>query len=167
MIEPVRVAVAGVGNNTSALVQGIAFYRQTSSLVGIHKPTIDGLGVGDIAFVAGFALTEEKIGKDLTEAIFMPPNNFPRLNSHLPKAGVQVTKGLVDATEVDRVANALAGAEVLLYSAPSGRPETAQAYAEAACKANVAFINTTSDAVAARSNVDGPVRGGRLAAARR
>ena len=143
-----RVAVAGVGNNTSALVQGIAFYRHTGSLVGIHRPTIDGLGVGDIEFVAAFAVSEAKVGKDLTEAIFMPPNNFPRLNSELAMAAVPVTKGLVDATEVDRVAAALAGAEVLLYSAPSGRPETAQAYAEAAWNAGVAFINTTSDAVA-------------------
>ncbi len=143
-----RVAVAGVGNNTSALVQGIAFYRQTGSLVGIHRPIIDGLGVGDIEFVAAFAISEAKVGKDLTEAILMPPNNFPRLNSELVMAAVPVTKGLVDATEVDRVAAALAGAEVLLYSAPSGRPETAQAYAEAAWNAGVAFINTTSDAVA-------------------
>ena len=90
----------------------------------------------------------EKIGKDLTEAIFLPPNNFPHLHCDLPKADVPVTKGLVDATEVDRVAAALAGAEVLLYSAPSGRPATARAYAEAACKAGVAFINTTSDAIA-------------------
>ncbi len=147
-VKRVRAAVAGVGNNTSALVQGIAFYRQTGSLVGIHRPTIDGLGVGDIEFVAAFAISEEKVGKDLTEAIFMPPNNFPRLNSDLAKADVPVTKGLVDRTEVHRVAAELAGAEVLLYSAPSGRPETAQAYAEAACKAGVAFINTTSDAVA-------------------
>lgn len=146
-IERVRVAVAGVGNNTSALVQGIAFYRQTGSLVGIH-PAIDGLGVADIEFVAAFALSEAKVGKDLTEAIFMPPNNFPRLNSDLPKADVTVSRGLVDATEVDRVAAALAGAEVLLYSAPSGRPETARGYAEAACRAGVAFINTTSDAIA-------------------
>ncbi|MBQ0896401.1 inositol-3-phosphate synthase [Micromonospora sp. U56] len=148
MIERVRVAVAGAGNNTSALVQGIAFYRQTGSLVGVRRPMIDGLGVGDIDFVAAFAISTEKIGKDLTEAIFLSPNNFPRLNCDLPKADVPVTKGLVDATEVDRVAAALAGAEVLLYSAPSGRPETAQAYAEAACRAGVAFINTTSDAVA-------------------
>jgi myo-inositol-1-phosphate synthase len=147
-IERVRVAVAGVGNNTSALVQGIDFYRQTGSLVGIHRPAIDGLGVADVEFAAAFAISEAKVGKDLTEAIFMPPNNFPHLNSDLPKADVPVTKGLVDASGVDRVAAALAGAEVLLYSAPSGRPETARAYADAACKAGVAFINTTSDAVA-------------------
>ncbi|MCX4387151.1 inositol-3-phosphate synthase [Micromonospora peucetia] len=148
MVERVRVAVAGAGNNTSALVQGIAFYRQTGSLSGIRRPMIDGLGVGDIDFVAAFAISEQKIGKDLTEAIFMPPNNFPRLDCDLPKANVSVSRGLVDAAEVNRVAAALAGAEVLLYSAPSGRPETARAYAEAACEAGVAFINTTSDAIA-------------------
>jgi myo-inositol-1-phosphate synthase len=148
MIGRVRVAVAGVGNNTSALLQGIAFYRQTGSLAGINRPTIDGLGVSDIDVVAAFATSSEKIGRDLTEAIFMPPNNFPRLDCDLPKADVPVTRGLVDATEVSRVAEALAGAEVLLYSAPSGRTETARAYAEAAYQAGAAFINTTSDPVA-------------------
>ena len=116
--------------------------------MGINRPTIDGIGVGDIDFVAAFAISEAKIGMDLTEAIFMPPNNFPRLGCDLVKAHVPVTKGLLDVSEVDRVTAALEGAEVLLYSAPSGRPETARAYAEAACKAGVAFINTTSDPVA-------------------
>ncbi|MEU7801085.1 inositol-3-phosphate synthase [Micromonospora arborensis] len=148
MIERVRVAVVGVGNNTSALVQGIALHRQTGSLVGIRRPVIDGLGVGDIDFVAAFATSDEKIGRDLTEAIFLAPNNFPKLDCELPRANVPVTKGLVDATEVDRVAAALAGAEVLLYSAPSGRPGTARAYAEAAHRAGVAFINTTADPIA-------------------
>ncbi|MET7371671.1 inositol-3-phosphate synthase [Micromonospora arida] len=148
MIERVRVAVVGVGNNTSALVQGLALYRQSGSLVGIRRPMIDGLGVGDVDIVAAFATSEEKIGRDLTEAIFLAPNNFPRLDCDLPRAGVPVTKGLVDASEVRRVAAALAGAEVLLYSAPSGRPETAHAYAEAARAAGVAFINTTADPVA-------------------
>ncbi|MEU8406567.1 inositol-3-phosphate synthase [Micromonospora sp. NPDC048842] len=148
MIERVKVAVVGVGNNTSALVQGLALYRQSGSLVGIRRPIIDGLGVGDIDIVAAFATSAEKIGRDLTEAIFLAPNNFPRLDCDLPSAGVPVTKGLVDASEVQRVAAALAGAEVLLYSAPSGRPKTAQAYAEAAHTAGVAFINTTADPVA-------------------
>ncbi|GLZ58675.1 MULTISPECIES: inositol-3-phosphate synthase [Micromonospora] len=148
MIERVKVAVVGVGNNTSALVQGLALYRDSGSLVGIRRPVIDGLGVGDIDVVAAFATSEEKVGRDLTEAIFLPPNNFPRLDCDLPSAGVPVTKGLVDASEVPRVAAALVGAEVLLYSAPSGRPATALAYAEAAHRAGVAFINTTSDPVA-------------------
>ncbi|MER7587657.1 inositol-3-phosphate synthase [Micromonospora sp. NPDC127501] len=148
MIERVKVAVVGVGNNTSALVQGLALYRQSGSLVGIRRPMIDGLGVGDIDVVAAFATSAEKVGRDLTEAIFLAPNNFPRLNCDLPSAGVPVTKGLVDASEVQRVTAALAGSEVLLYSAPSGRPEVARAYAEAARTAGVAFINTTADPVA-------------------
>ena len=148
MIDSVRLAVVGVGNNTSALVQGIAFYRNTGSLVGLHRPEIAGLGVSDIDVVAAFAMSDRKVGKDLHEAIFMPPNNFPRLDTELPPAGVTVRRGLVDSTEVERVAHALEGAEVLLYSAPSGRPDTARAYAEAAPTAGVAFVNTTSDPVA-------------------
>ncbi|MEV0426333.1 inositol-3-phosphate synthase [Micromonospora sp. NPDC050495] len=148
MIEKVRVAVVGVGNNTSALVQGIAFYRATGSLVGIHRPEIAGLGVADVEVVAAFARSDGKMGRDLHEAIFVPPNNFPRLDVDLPPSGVLVRRGLVDSTEVERVAEALTGAEVLLYSAPSGRPDTARAYAEAALAAGVAFVNTTSDPVA-------------------
>lgn len=148
MIKRVKVAVVGVGNNTSALVQGLALYRRSGSMVGIRRPVIDGLGVGDIDIVAAFATSAEKVGRDLTDAIFLPPNNFPRLPCDLPRADVPVTKGLVDASEVRRVAAALAGAEVLLYSAPSGRPATAQAYAEAALTAGVAFVNTTADPVA-------------------
>jgi len=140
--------VVGVGNNTSALVQGIAYYRSTGSEVGVHRPAIGGLGVGDIDVVAAFALSDDKVGKDLHEAIFAAPNNVPALLPSLPPSGVIVRRGLVDETALDRVVGALAGAEVLLYSAPSGRPETARAYAAAALQAGVAFINTTSDAVA-------------------
>ena len=148
MVERVEVAVIGVGNNVSALVQGIALHRATGSLVGIRRPVLDGLGVGDIDIVAAFAISPEKIGKDLTEAIFVPPNNFLRLGTELPRSGVTVRRGLIDATGVERVAGEIAGAEVMLYAAPSGRLETARAYAEAALRAGAAFINTTSDAVA-------------------
>jgi myo-inositol-1-phosphate synthase len=153
VIKRVKVAVVGVGNNISALVQGIALHQATGSLAGIHSPVIDGLGVGDIDFVAAFATSPEKIGTDLAEAILLPPNNFPRLTSELPLTGVSVCRGLTDATdatEVERVAEELSGraAEVVLYAAPSGRQQTACAYAEAALRAGAAFINTTSDAVA-------------------
>ncbi|GAB3375507.1 inositol-3-phosphate synthase [Micromonospora halotolerans] len=147
MIESAKVAVVGVGNNTSALVQGLNFYRRTGSLVGVHRAELAGLGVGDVDVVAAFAISDAKVGRDLHEAILLPPNNF-RLDADLPPSGVTVQRGLVDATEVERVAQALKGAEVLLYSAPSGRPETARAYAEAALLAGVAFVNTTSDGVA-------------------
>jgi myo-inositol-1-phosphate synthase len=148
MTKRVKVATVGVGNDISALVQGIALHRATGSLVGIRRPVLDGLTVADIDFVAAFATSPEKIGKDLTEAIFLPPNNFPQLTSALPLTGVTVSRGLIDLTEAERVARELVGAEVVLYAAPSGRQETARAYAAAALQAGAAFINTTSDAVA-------------------
>jgi myo-inositol-1-phosphate synthase len=150
MSERVKVAVVGVGNNVSALVQGIALHRATGSLTGIRRPVLDGLGVADIDFVAAFATSPEKTGTDLCEAIFLPPNNYPRLTSELPLSGVTVRRGLTsgDPAEVERVAGDLAGAEVVLYAAPSGRLETALAYADAALQAGAAFVNTTSDAVA-------------------
>ena len=150
MSERVRVAVVGVGNNVSALVQGIALHRATGSMVGISRPVLDGLSVADIEFAAAFAISPEKIGRDLCEAIFLPPNNFPRLAGELPLSGVIVRRGLTgpEPAEVERIAGDLAGADVVLYAAPSGRPETARAYAEAALLAGAAFINTTSDAVA-------------------
>lgn len=150
MSERVKVAVVGVGNNVSALVQGIALHQAAGSLVGIRRPVLDGLGVADIEFVAAFAISPEKIGRDLCEAIFLPPNNFPRLTGDLPPSGVTVRRGLTgpERGEVERVASDLAGAEVVLYAAPSGRPDTAGAYAEATLLAGAAFVNTTSDAVA-------------------
>jgi myo-inositol-1-phosphate synthase len=148
MISRARVAVIGVGNNISALVQGIAFYRATGSLAGIRTPVLNGLGVGDIEFVAAFAISPETIGRDITDAIFLPPNNFPRLTAELPLTGVTVRRGLTGAAEAERVAAELSGAEVVLYAAPSGRPETARAYARAALLAGAAFVNTTSDPVA-------------------
>ncbi|GIJ79066.1 myo-inositol-1-phosphate synthase [Micromonospora phaseoli] len=153
MINNARVAVVGVGNNTSALVQGINLYRSTGSLVGVHQPRLNGLGVGDIDLVAAFALSEGKVGKDLHHAIFAPPNNFPRLDADLAPSGVNVQRGLTDSTEIQRVTEALRGSEVLLYSAPSGRPDTARAYAEAALLAGVAFVNTTADPIARDSSL--------------
>ena len=144
-----KVAVVGVGNNVSALVQGIALHRATGSLVGIRRPVLDGLGVADVDFVAAFATSPQKIGTDLHEAIFLPHNNFPRLTSELPPSGVAVRRGLTgdDPGEAERVAADLAGAEVVLYAAPSGRRDGARLRRGGAA-GGAAFVNTTSDAVA-------------------
>ncbi|NUO97494.1 MAG: inositol-3-phosphate synthase [Nonomuraea sp.] len=148
MIERARVAVVGVGNNISALVQGMAVHRATGSLVGVRRPTLGGLSVADLDIVAAFAMSEAKVGKDLHEAVFAAPNNFPRLVEELPPSGVTVRRGLTGPGEVERVAGELRGAEVVLYAAPSGRETTARAYAEAALRAGAAFVNITADAVA-------------------
>lgn len=143
----INLAVVGVGNNTSALVQGLAHYRATGSTVGVRRPEIAGIGVTDIDIVAAFAMSAAKVGADLSEAVLAAPNNF-RIDVDLAPSGVTVTRGMATVDEVERIAAALSGAEVVLYSAPSGRPELARAYAEAALLAGAAFINTTADAVA-------------------
>ncbi|MGH9173753.1 MAG: inositol-3-phosphate synthase, partial [Vicinamibacterales bacterium] len=160
MVERARVALAGIGNNVSALVQGVYFYRELiarqgdETLPGIRRPVIDGLGVGDLTFVAGFDVAESKVGQDISEAILTEPNNYPRLDVEVPALGVVVEQGIIEGREIEaqiaRVAGVLAAsrAEVLLYALPAGRPWAAVAYAEAALRAGVGFINTTPDVIA-------------------
>lgn len=160
MMDNARVALAGIGNNVSALVQGVYYYcallvrEADAELPGIRRPVIDGLGVGDLEFVAGFDIAASKVGKDLSEAILAEPNSYLRLDVELPELGVIVEPGITEAGDGDeqiaRVAESLAGsgAEVLLYALPTGRQWAADAYAEAALQAGVGYINTTSDVVA-------------------
>jgi myo-inositol-1-phosphate synthase len=90
MTTRVKVAIAGIGNNVSALVQGVYYYRALktrqpdASLPGIRRPVIDGLGVDDVEFVAGFDVAESKVGKHVSAAIFAKPNSYPRLDVEVP-----------------------------------------------------------------------------------
>src|SRR4051812_16135477 len=100
MVDPLRLAVAGVGNNISALVQGIYYYRgllgraATRELPGIREAVLGGFGVGDVEVVAAFDVDANKIGQSLTDAILIAPNNYPRLGVEVPRSGVLVTPGL-------------------------------------------------------------------------
>ena len=155
----VRLACAGIGNNILALYQGVPFYaqrREQSELVGIARPSIGGIHVGDIDFVAGFDVSPEKVGEALHDAIFRGTNNYPRLAIDLPPSKVIVKKGLayedyLSAPEqhIRRIADVLveSGAEVLLYSLPTGLQWAADAYAEAALLAKAAFVNCTPEVV--------------------
>src|SRR5215472_14903699 len=87
--KKVRVAVIGVGNCASSLVQGVEFYKDASEEEcppGLMHVRLGCYHVGDIEFSAAFDIDADKVGKDLSEAIFVPPNNtykfadVPRLN---------------------------------------------------------------------------------------
>ena len=159
MAAPLRIAVAGVGNNISALLQGIHLYRQMAAtdsavpLPGVTRPVIDGIGVGDVDIVAAFDVNPEKVGEDLANSVFTEPNNYPRLDVSVPEQGVVVSQGLgaegCDQRGVVRVI-ADSGAEVLLYSLPTGLQWAVDAYARAALSAGTGFVNCTPE-VAARS----------------
>ncbi|TSA51406.1 inositol-3-phosphate synthase, partial [archaeon] len=74
----IRVAVAGVGNCCSALLQGLEYYRANGSKLGLLNPLVGGYGVGEISVVAAFDIDRNKIGRDLSEAIYNEPNKAPR-----------------------------------------------------------------------------------------
>jgi myo-inositol-1-phosphate synthase len=163
--EPIRLAIAGVGNNISALFQGAELYRKMTAegvaeadFPGIKWPRIGGIGVSDLSFVAAFDPHPNKVGRRFREAVLTEPNNYPRLDVELPDPDFTVTEGLTqqDADEsspvFERIVRTLreSGAEVLLYSLPTGLQWAATAYARAALAAGVAFVNCTPE-LAARS----------------
>jgi myo-inositol-1-phosphate synthase len=155
---PLRLAVAGVGNNISALLQGVYLYREMikkqgeRDLPGIRRPRIGGIGVGDVEFVAAYDVHPDKTGRDLRDSAFTAPNNYPMLDVEVPFQGVRVERGIgpEGAEDVERVVKSLVatGAEVLLYSLPTGLQWAADAYAQAGLDAGVAFVNCTPEMVA-------------------
>jgi myo-inositol-1-phosphate synthase len=154
-MKKMRLAIAGVGNNTSALVQGLGFYgtERGKHLPGVARPSLNGIGVTDIEVVAAFDLANDKVGRPLSAAIFAPPNNYPNLHAPVVEPDPSVLMGISDATDAQQlrgVASVLEKqhAEVLLYSLPTGLPAIARAYAEAALAAGVAVVNCTPDPIA-------------------
>ena len=94
--KKVRVAIIGVGNCASSLVQGVQFYRDAADGVfipGLMHATLGGYHIGDIEFTAAFDVVEGKVGKDLAEAIYAYPNNTYRF-AEVPKLGVPVYRGM-------------------------------------------------------------------------
>ncbi|HUF93890.1 MAG TPA: inositol-3-phosphate synthase, partial [Candidatus Limnocylindria bacterium] len=92
----VRVAIIGVGNCASSLVQGVHYYRKASEqdfIPGLMHARLGGYHVGDIEFSAAFDIDERKVGRDLSEAIWQPPNNTVRF-AEVPHLGVSVQRGM-------------------------------------------------------------------------
>ncbi|PTY08081.1 inositol-3-phosphate synthase [Opitutaceae bacterium EW11] len=92
----VRVAVVGVGNCASSLVQGVEFYKnasETDSVPGLMHVNLGGYHIRDIEFTAAFDIDRNKVGKDLSEAIYTAPNNTYRF-ADVPRLGVKVHRGM-------------------------------------------------------------------------
>jgi myo-inositol-1-phosphate synthase len=95
-VASVRVAIIGVGNCASSLVQGVQYYRtapEDGFVPGLMHPRLGGYHVGDIEFSAAFDIDERKVGRDLAEAIFEAPNNTVRFATVSP-LGVPVHRGM-------------------------------------------------------------------------
>jgi myo-inositol-1-phosphate synthase len=156
MGRKVRVAIAGVGNCASALVQGTRYYSHENDSTGLIAYSLAGIEPSDIEFVAAFDVADNKVGKDIAEGIFAEPNNTLKVVDVEP-LGVKIEKGEVhdgigrhlsdvvrvsDAHTVD-VAQRLkdTNADVLINYLPVGSLKGTMYYAEQALKAGVGFIN--------------------------
>jgi myo-inositol-1-phosphate synthase len=160
----IKVAIAGVGNCASALVQGVEYYRnrQGVAVEGIMHQSIGGYSCSDVEFVAAFDIDRRKVGHSLEEAIFAKPNCTRIFQSALPVSNVIVQAGPVldgvaahmadypdDAAfrsadlEPTDIAAALraSGAEVLVCYLPVGSEQAVRHYAQACLDARVALIN--------------------------
>src|SRR3954463_2917744 len=94
--KKVRVAIVGVGNCASSLVQGVEFYRNAKegeAIPGLMHVNLGGYHIRDIEFTAAFDINETKVGRDLSEAIFAEPNNTIKF-SEVPRLGVPVHRGM-------------------------------------------------------------------------
>ena len=155
----VRVAIVGVGNCASSLVQGVHYYRDASpkaDVPGLMHVNLGGYHVSDIEFVAAFDIDKTKVGKDLSEAIFAGPNNTVKF-SDVPALGVKVQRGmthdgigkyLTDIVqkapgETSDVVGILkkTKADVLVSYLPVGSEEATKWYVEQALAAGVGFVN--------------------------
>ncbi len=156
----IRVAIAGVGNCASSLVQGIFYYQDAKEddfVPGVHKVKFGPYHISDIEFVAAFDVDARKVGKDLSEAIFAEPNCTPKF-ADVPKLGVEVKFGPIldglgkharqwvkipEGVKPVDVADVLkeAKADVLINFLPVGSYEASRYYAKAALEAGVAFAN--------------------------
>ncbi len=158
-MSKVRLAIVGVGNCASALVQGLEFYKDAETddaVPGLMHVDLGGYHIRDIEVVAAFDVDAKKVGKDVAEAILSEPNNTIRF-AEVPQLGISVQRGPTldslgryyretidesDAPPVD-VAQALRAveADVLVSYLPVGSEEAAKHHAQAAIDAGVAFVN--------------------------
>ena len=157
--NPVRVAIVGVGNCSTSLVQGVEYYKDadpSDTVPGLMHVQFGDYHIGDVEFVAAFDVDAKKVGKDLAEAIEASENNTIKI-CDVPTTGVKVLRGptldglgkyyretIEESTEepVD-VVQALKDAkvDVMVCYLPVGSEEAAKFYAQAAIDAGVAFVN--------------------------
>ncbi|TAL60335.1 MAG: inositol-3-phosphate synthase [Legionella sp.] len=156
--KKIKVALVGIGNCASSLVQGVSFYsRSENTTVGLMHPNFAGYNVSDIEFVAAFDVDKRKVGKDLAEAIFQEPNCTKKFQG-VELLNIKVLKGHVldgvalhmqeyfivdDGQKPVDIAQELhkSGAEMLISYLPVGSAEASRFYANEAIKAEVGFIN--------------------------
>lgn len=166
-MEKIKVAIVGVGNCASSLIQGIHYYRDKDqdNVAGLMHSVIGGYRVSDIEIVGAWDIDARKVGQDVSDAIFAQPNCTTVFCKDVPRSGVKVRMGKVldgysehmadypeeqsfvlakepEPTKEEVVAFLKeSGAEVFMNYLPVGSEEATRFYAECALEAGVAFVN--------------------------
>jgi len=184
-MRKIRVAIAGVGNCASSLIQGLEYYRARNEqdFAGLMHPRIGDWGASDIEIVAAFDIDRRKVGKLLEEAIFAKPNCTKVFQSTLPASGVSVQMGPIldgvashmadyaddeafrpaEREPVDVVQVLVAArAEILVCYLPVGSELAVRHYAEACLEAGVAMVNCVPVFIASDAHWAGRFRDARL-----
>jgi len=165
-MSKIKVALIGVGNCSSAIVQGVHYYgnaEKEEDALGLKHLLLGGYHARDIEFVAAFDIDERKVGKDLSKAIFSQPNNAPKI-ADVPDLDVKVLKGQVldgvgeylkkivkiSKSKEEDVARKLkeSKTDIIVNLLPSGAVKASRWYAERALEAKCAFINATPTLIA-------------------
>jgi len=153
----IKVGIVGVGNCASSLVQGIEYYRDRVDTIGLANPICAGYDFSEVEFSSAFDIDADKVGQDLSQAIWASPNNSRRF-AEVPHLGVEVTDGIeagsiTDAAaehievaglaDVSEIAHRLKATEtgIVVNFLPVGAQEATERYAEAALAAGCGFIN--------------------------
>jgi myo-inositol-1-phosphate synthase len=163
-MKAIKVAMIGVGNCASSLVQGVYFYRNNNSAGGLIHDRIGGYGAGDVDFVLGIDVDARKVGKDISEAIFAAPNCTAVFQAEVPLTGSKVImgkkldgvadhmtgmgdRGFIVSDEAEATKESIvqalkdSGAEVLVNFLPVGSQTATEFYMECALEAGIAVVN--------------------------
>jgi len=157
--KKVRVAIIGVGNCASSLVQGVEYYKDAvegAKIPGIMHTTLGGYHIGDVEFSAAIDIDIEKVGKDLSEAIFSGQNNTYKF-ANVPKLNVPVARGMTHdglGKYLSQVITKAPGptadivkllkdtkTDVVVSYLPVGSEEATKWYVEQILRAGCAFVN--------------------------
>jgi myo-inositol-1-phosphate synthase len=155
----INVAIIGIGNCCSSLVQGISYYKKAKEIEfvpGLMHVNLGGYHISDINFVAAFDIDKNKVGKDLSQAIFVPPNNTFKF-CDVPAAGVKVERGMTHdglgkylSQIVDKASGPTADivkilketkTDVVINYLPVGSEEATKWYVEQVLAAGCGLIN--------------------------
>lgn len=158
-MDKIRVGIIGVGNCASSLVQGVEYYKnakETDFIPGVMHVNLGGYHIRDIEFVAAFDIDRNKVGKDLSEAIFTWPNNTIKF-SDVPRLNVRIERGMTHdglGKYLSQIIKKAPGStadvvgilkeaktEVVISYLPVGSEEATKWYVEQILEAGCAFIN--------------------------